>query len=515
MTSSIADWQTNKQSKDSSQNLSSQIITIVQCRLKVTSAMSSSSHRPGRHAVRLFIDCQQYKQMDAFLDIVNEALDLDLDTIKTLWDVKCEQITDPMDLLRRGRLYFASRDEDMTFDECNVTENDIASINRLETVRHQLRQLAHFVEKPLSNEKARTPSRRSTPFNVDERRASSVHGQQINDFDLQMFPEVFLRHYTVGDVLGDGRFSSVHECRDKATGIQLALKIIDKTRCQGYVEYLIENELAILRRVKHPNIIKLVEEFQTDLKYFLVFEYVSNGDLLTAVTTMNKYSEHDVALMLSQIAAALKHLHSLDIVHRDVKLDNVLMANHPDQSVTLKLADFGLAFCLTDQKSKVAANSEESSLCGTPMYLAPEVIDTRDYRIENDMWSLGIIAFTLLSGLAPFDGDNDNEILFNVTNRTIDFNLLPKISTECREVLTLMLERDPTKRISASELLQHPWIKREMQKRLEPISDGSLTRRRKKGATQQQPLLTFSSVEHPHSIQATKAGGLMGDIDEL
>ncbi len=107
-------------------------------------------------------------------------------------------------------------------------------------------------------------------------------------------------------------------------------------------EYLIENELAILRRVKHPNIIKLVEEFQNDLKYFLVFEYVSvsrmifydnsmqksirqNGDLLTAVTTMNKYSEHDVALMLSQIVSALKHIHSLQIVHRDVKLENILV----------------------------------------------------------------------------------------------------------------------------------------------------------------------------------------------
>ncbi|CAF5217303.1 unnamed protein product, partial [Rotaria magnacalcarata] len=137
-----------------------------------------------------------------------------------------------------------------------------------------------------------------------------------------------------------------------------------------------ENELSILRRVKHPNIIKLVEEFQNELKYFLVLEYVSNGDLLTAVNTMNKYSEHDVALMLSQIASALKYLHSLDIVHRDVKLDNILMTNYPDQSVTLKLADFGLALCLSDQTPIVAAHGD--NLCGTPMYMAPEVIQNRE-----------------------------------------------------------------------------------------------------------------------------------------
>ncbi len=177
-------------------------------------------------------------------------------------------------------------------------------------------------------------------------------------------------------------------------------------------EYLIENELSILRRVKHPNMIKLVEEFQNDLKYFLVFEYVSvsiviffdyemkknlflqSGDLLTAVTTMNKYSEHDVALMLSQIASALKHLHSLQIVHRDVKLENILVnkinrllssinfyflyqiTNYPDQSVTLKLADFGLALCLTDDTPIAAAHGD--TLCGTPMYIAPEVIQNRE-----------------------------------------------------------------------------------------------------------------------------------------
>ncbi|CAF1380910.1 unnamed protein product [Adineta steineri] len=514
LTTSLLEWQTTtKQTVETIPNLSSQIITIVQCRLKVTSALSTSSERAGRHAIRLFIDSQQPKPMDAFLDIVNEALLLDLDTIKTLWDVKGEQITDPMDLLRHGRLYFASREEEITFDELDINDSELASINRLETVRNQLSQPAYFVEKPTAIEKVRSAqSRKSTSFNGEYPRSSSGHGQNASYTDLQTFPEVFLRHYTVGDVVGDGRFSSVYECRDKATGIQLALKIIDKTRCEGY-GYLIENELSILRRVKHPYVIKLVEEFQTEFKYFLVFEYVSNGDLLTAITTMNKYSEHDVALMLSQIASALKHIHSLEIVHRDVKLENILIANHPDHSVTLKLADFGLALCLTDPKPTISPNGND--LCGTPMYIAPEVIQNRDYRVENDMWSLGIIAFTLLSGMAPFDGDTDDEIIANVINKTIDFNLLPKISAECQEAVTLMLERDINKRISAAELLEHPWIKREMQKRVEPVSNTSSPRRPRKVATQKQPMLTFSSVDHPHSFQSSKAGGLMSDIDEL
>ncbi len=140
-----------------------------------------------------------------------------------------------MDLLHRGRLYFASRDENITLDELHISDNDLASINRLETVRHQLSQPAYFVEKPSTAEQINVPSRKSTPFNAEDRRSATVQAQAIVYNDPQTFPEVFLRHYTVGEVLGDGRFSAVFECRDKATGIQLALKIIDKTRCKGYV----------------------------------------------------------------------------------------------------------------------------------------------------------------------------------------------------------------------------------------------------------------------------------------
>src|SRR5579871_349596 len=131
-----------------------------------------------------------------------------------------------MDLLRRGRLYFASRDANITLDELNISDTDLASINRLEIVRNQLSQPSYFVEKPAGTEPVHIPSRKSTPFNGDERRSATIQAQAMAYNDPQTFPEVFLRHYTVGDVLGDGRFSAVFECRDKATGIQLALKII-------------------------------------------------------------------------------------------------------------------------------------------------------------------------------------------------------------------------------------------------------------------------------------------------
>lgn len=241
LTTSISDWQILKQSDDSNQHILSQIITIVQCRSTLNSspfaAAASTSQRINRHAVRLFINAhqQQQQQMNTFLDIVNEALLLEPDTIKTLWDAKGDQVTNPADVLRRGRLYFASRDEAITVEELSISDDDFSSINRLETVRFQLAQPAHFIEKPAGSEQANIPSRKSTPFNPDERRSATVHAQAIAYNDPQTFPDIFLRHYLVGDILGDGRFSAVLECRDKATGIQLALKIIDKSRCQGYV----------------------------------------------------------------------------------------------------------------------------------------------------------------------------------------------------------------------------------------------------------------------------------------
>ncbi|CAF1643592.1 unnamed protein product, partial [Didymodactylos carnosus] len=137
-------------------------------------------------------------------------------------------ITDPLDLLRQGRLYFASTNERITLEELHITDQELRIINRLERLRLKLNQQTNFVTKPIINEQVQIQSRKSTPY------AANVSAQAYNE--IETFPEVFLRHYTVGEPLGDGRFSSVYECKDKATGIQLALKIIDKERCKGYSE---------------------------------------------------------------------------------------------------------------------------------------------------------------------------------------------------------------------------------------------------------------------------------------
>ena len=244
MTSSLSDWPSaGKSSAESSGKLLSQIITLVQCRSNFsTSSLGFESQRKSRPIVRLLVQSQhQQETMESFLDTINEALLLEPDTIKTVWDTKGEQILHPSDLLRRGRLYFVSREKNIGLDELEISDSDFAAINRLETVREHLSQTPNFVDRPLTIEQANTPSRKSTPFNPDDRRSATVQAQAIAYNDPETFPEVFRRHYTVGDIIGDGRFSAVFECRDQSTGIQLALKIIDKKRCQGYVSVVTDD----------------------------------------------------------------------------------------------------------------------------------------------------------------------------------------------------------------------------------------------------------------------------------
>ncbi|XP_054912584.1 serine/threonine-protein kinase DCLK2-like isoform X1 [Poeciliopsis prolifica] len=173
-----------------------------------------------------------------------------------------------------------------------------------------------------------------------------------------------LEKYIVGKVIGDGNFAVVKECVERSTGKEFALKIINKAKCSGK-EHLIENEVAVLRRVKHPNIIMLIEEVDTPSELCLVMELVKGGDLFDAIMSSAKYTETDASTMVHNLAAALLYLHSINIVHRDIKPENLLVFEDPDGFKSLKLGDFGLATVVEEPLFTV---------CGTPTYVAPEII---------------------------------------------------------------------------------------------------------------------------------------------
>ncbi|XP_009467077.1 PREDICTED: serine/threonine-protein kinase DCLK2 [Nipponia nippon] len=261
-----------------------------------------------------------------------------------------------------------------------------------------------------------------------------------------------LEKYKVGKVIGDGNFAVVKECVERSTGKEFALKIIDKAKCCGK-EHLIENEVSILRRVKHPNIIMLIEEMDTPAELYLVMELVKGGDLFDAITSSTKYTERDGSAMVYNLASALKYLHGLNIVHRDIKPENLLVCEYPDGTKSLKLGDFGLA---------TVVEGPLYTVCGTPTYVAPEIIAETGYGLKVDIWAAGVITYILLCGFPPFRSENNlQEDLFDqilVGKLEFPSPYWDNITDSAKELISLMLHVNAEARYTAAQILSHPWV---------------------------------------------------------
>ncbi|XP_075957978.1 serine/threonine-protein kinase DCLK1a isoform X3 [Anarhichas minor] len=285
--------------------------------------------------------------------------------------------------------------------------------------------------------------------------SSSVEDRDGPDTEVDEVPAVpsyISDRYKVGRMLGDGNFAVVRECVEHSTGREYALKIINKGKCRGK-EHMIQNEVAILRRVKHPNIVLLIEEVDTYSELYLVMELVKGGDLFDAITSANRYTERDASGMLYNLANAIKYLHSLNIVHRDIKPENLLVYEHADGSKSLKLGDFGLA---------TVVDGPLYTVCGTPTYVAPEIISETGYGLKVDIWAAGVITYILLCGFPPFRGSSDDqEVLFDqILMGQLEFPLpyWDNVSETAKELIRSMLEVEVDQRYTALQVLEHPWV---------------------------------------------------------
>ncbi|KAM4045820.1 serine/threonine-protein kinase DCLK1 isoform 2-T2 [Anomaloglossus baeobatrachus] len=274
--------------------------------------------------------------------------------------------------------------------------------------------------------------------------------EDIMDEGFQV-PVSIAERYKVGRTIGDGNFAIVKECIERSTGREYALKIINKSKCRGK-EHMIQNEVSILRRVKHPNIVLLIEEMDMPNELYLVMELVKGGDLFDAITSTNKYTERDANGMLYNLMSAIKYLHSLNIVHRDIKPENLLVYEHQDGSKSLKLGDFGLA---------TVVDGPLYTVCGTPTYVAPEIIAETGYGLKVDIWAAGVITYILLCGFPPFRGGDDQEVLFDqILMGQVDFPspYWDNVSESAKGLITMMLQVEVDQRYSALQVLEHPWV---------------------------------------------------------
>lgn len=268
--------------------------------------------------------------------------------------------------------------------------------------------------------------------------------------------KAFFDRYEVGETLGTGGFAVVKRAIDKQTGDDVAIKVVERARYKSGDKSL-RRETDILKRVDHPNCIRLYAIFETDKRVFIVTELVSGGELLDRVITNGNYSEQDAANIIYQLVSGVAYLHEKGIVHRDLKLENILLDNDSNDA-PIKIADFGLSKCFTP-------NDVLSTMCGSPQYVAPEILQMSDgvanqYSPACDMWSVGIIMFILLSGYSPFDDEVDAVLFQKIKSGKYDADdpVWDTISAEAKDLIARLLVVRPAQRLTADQALAHPWL---------------------------------------------------------
>ncbi|XP_034561139.1 serine/threonine-protein kinase DCLK3 [Notolabrus celidotus] len=259
--------------------------------------------------------------------------------------------------------------------------------------------------------------------------------------------------YEIGRVVGDGNFAVVRECCRRDNGQTLAMKIIERSKLIGR-EHMMQNELSLLGSLFHPRIVRLFAHHHTRTHSYLVMELVSGGDLFEAISERGKFPEDEAGLMVSDVGEALNFIHCKSIVHRDLKPENLLIEHVAADICRLKLGDFGLAMVVTEPVF---------TICGTPTYVAPEILSETGYGVPVDVWALGVILYILLCGFPPFRSrDRDQEELFQLIKQGNLHFLSPywdPISEEARGFVKALLQPDPTMRLTAEQTLLHPWVK--------------------------------------------------------
>ena len=227
-----------------------------------------------------------------------------------------------------------------------------------------------------------------------------------------------------------------------------------------------QNEAEILRKVDHPNIIKLYEIFEDKKYYYIIMEFLTGGELFEKITDEEFYgdfTEKDAAMIIQQVFRGINYWHSNNIVHRDLKPENLLLestVSHEDlggkKTMKIKIIDFGSA-----QEFEVGGKKKMEERYGTPYYIAPDVLN-KSYNEKWDIWSLGVILYILLVGYPPFNGSDDKKIIEAVKKGkyTLDEPEWDDVSEEAVDLVKRWLTYDPDKRISASEALEHSWSKK-------------------------------------------------------
>ena len=246
--------------------------------------------------------------------------------------------------------------------------------------------------------------------------------------------------------LGEGAFGQVYKVRHITTGSLYAIKMISKSKIiQSNLINQLRREIRIMYSLNHPYIIKLYNHFEDEKNFYLILQLAEGGSLFNKLVKIRACDEKSAAQYLREVALAVQYLHTRDppIIHRDIKPENIFL----DKDGSAKLGDFGWSCC---------SDNVRSTYCGTLEYLAPEMIDRSGHDTRLDLWNLGILLFELLTGNAPFQSNNQEELFGKIKGNRIGF---PKnFPMAAKDLVKGLLKPNPSERITISELLNHPWV---------------------------------------------------------
>ncbi|XP_032865524.1 calcium/calmodulin-dependent protein kinase type 1G [Tyto alba] len=251
------------------------------------------------------------------------------------------------------------------------------------------------------------------------------------------------------EALGSGAFSEVFLVKQRSTGKLFALKCIKKSPLTR--DSSLENEIAVLKKIKHENIVTLEDIYESTTHFYLVMQLVSGGELFDRILERGVYTEKDASVVIHQVLTAVKYLHENGIVHRDLKPENLLYLT-PEENSKIMITDFGL--------SKMEQNGIMSTACGTPGYVAPEVLAQKPYSKAVDCWSIGVITYILLCGYPPFYEETESKLFEKIKEGYYEFEspFWDDISESAKDFIRHLLEKNPNTRFTCEEALRHPWI---------------------------------------------------------
>jgi len=270
----------------------------------------------------------------------------------------------------------------------------------------------------------------------------------INGYSGKHFSEA----YKLGKQLGEGAFSVVKEGQNRETQESFAIKIVTKAKLSKEDEVALKDEIDVLKDMEHKHIIRLYDVFEEPQHYFLVTEKMMGGELFDRIVQKSYYNEKEARDTCEIIFSAIHYCHQRKVAHRDLKPENLLLTSENDDS-DIKIADFGFA-------KRVSTPKSLTTQCGTPGYVAAEILEGKPYDTQADMWSIGVIVYILLGGYPPFIESNQRTLFRKIRKGQYEFHdeYWGQVSEDAKDLIRNLLDVDPDTRYDSSKALKNKWI---------------------------------------------------------